>query len=347
MKQFTLGTLGVSFLLGLSQQAFAHVQYYDLNQGAQIADLTAAGKTLSTAQYGSTPAAVLALAGNANNGLGSLSSLSDLPLNDSSQWNSTNQSYTGVGTFTNVTYTPASSTATVDVNDVTTFGWYNGTTPALGDSHKVDMFNFRLAQQSTVTISWNVDDGAGTYINSGFTLYRGFLTYDGHDDANEKLNPKVGFTTKVQDALDAVNAPVDVQGIASSFRDTVNGAVAGNYTGQFNALANWGQSNVSGNWSNVAYIQAVNNSNPGDGVGGGTAGESLESLTISLAAGNYTIAASGAVDPTLFNLTNLHGQLNFSAVATAPVPVPAAAWLFGSALAGLGVFARRGGKSIS
>jgi len=43
----------------------------------------------------------------------------------------------------------------------------------------------------------------------------------------------------------------------------------------------------------------------------------------------------------------LHGQLNFSAVATAPVPVPAAAWLFGSALAGLGVFARRGGKSIS
>jgi len=71
-------------------------------------------------------------------------------------------------------------------------------------------------------------------------------------------------------------------------------------------------------------------------------------LVITLTAGNYTIAASGALNAlanaslgTLgsvdsFGLTNLHGHLQFSAVATAAaVPVPGAVWLFGSAMAGL------------
>ncbi len=338
--------LGVTVaLLGLSQQALAHVEYYDLNQGSQIGDLTAAGKTASTAQYGSTPAGVVALGGIAANGLGAISAQQDLALSDQSQWNATNQSYTGVGSFTGVTYTPTSSSATVDVNDVTDFGWGNGTKATLGDSHKVDFFNFRLSQASTVNISWNVDDGAGYFYDNGFTLYSGLLQYQGHDDGNEKLNPKASAPPfpKVQDALDGLTAPADVQGITSSYRNTT-ATVPSAYVGQFNALANWGQSNVSGNWSNVAFIQAVNG-NAGSSAGySDNASDTLETLAITLGAGNYTIAASGALGATLaaggfsvdsFGGTNLHGQLTFNAASVAAVPVPAAVWMFLTGMLGV------------
>ena len=284
----------IAAFLGFSQQVLAHVEYYDLNQGKQIGDLTAAGKTASTAQYGVTPPGVVALGGIATNGLGIISAQQDLPLSNQSQWNATNQAYTGVGSFAGVTYTPTSSSATVEVNDVTDFGWGNGTKTTLGDSHKVDFFNFRLSQASTVNISWNVNDSEGNFYDNGLTLYSGLLQYQGHDDGNEKLNPKVGLTKK-QDALDSLTAPVDVQGIASSYRQTAGTGSPAAYIGQYNSLANWGQSNVSGNWSNVAFIQAVNG-NAGSVDGYSTnASDTLETLAITLGAGNYTIAASGAL----------------------------------------------------
>ncbi|MEI6335939.1 MAG: hypothetical protein WCS87_15370 [Methylococcaceae bacterium] len=325
--------LGVSTaLLCLSQQAQAHVEYYDLNQGAQIGDLTAVGKAASTTQYGSTPTTVLSLnASPASNGIsaGKISGQQDLALKNASDWNATNQAYTGVGSFTGVTYTPTSSSATVNVNDVTDFGWGAGTKALLGDSHKVDMFNFRLSQASTVTISWNVDDGAGNYYDSAFTLYRGFLPYQGHDDANEKLNPKASAPpfAKVQDTLDGLTAPMDVQGIASSYRQTAGAGNPGTYVGQFNALANWGQANVSGNWSNVFYLASVNKNTASLAGYGSIANNYKETLTLTLEPGNYTIAASGALGAianasagTLgsvdsFGATNLHGQLIFTAKA--------------------------------
>ncbi|OHX34066.1 MULTISPECIES: PEP-CTERM sorting domain-containing protein [unclassified Methylomonas] len=349
--------LGIALALaGVAQQAQAHVEYYDLNQGAQIGDLTAAGKAASTAQYGETPAAVLAVAGSgltsaqrAANGIGAaISAQSDRPLNDPNLWNATNQSYTGVGSFSNVNYTSAASSATVDVTDVTDFGWGAGTQTLLGDSHKVDFFNFRLDQTSTVTIKWNVDSD-GTYIDSAFTLYSGVLNYQAHDDASDKANPSVVPTGKVQDVLDSATAPVDAQGIASSFRDTSKAGSPGTYVGQFNALANWGQSNVSGNWGNIAYLAGVNANASAEVAANGfsaNAEDTLETLVITLTAGNYTIAASGALgavaNSTLgtlgaldsFGLTNLHGHLEFSASVAAPVPVPGAVWLFGTVLAG-------------
>lgn len=360
--------LGVALALaGVAQQAQAHVEYYDLNQGAQIGDLTTAGKAASTAQYGETPAEVLAVAGSgltaaqrAANGIGAAINVqSDRPLNDPNLWNSTYQSYTGVGSFSNVNYSSAASSATVDVNDVTDWGWGDGTHALLGDSHKVDFFNFRLDQTSTVTIKWNVDSD-GTYIDSAFTLYSGVMNYQSHDDANEKANPSVVPSGKVQDVLDSLTAPVDAQGIASSFRDTSKAGSPGTYVGQFNALANWGQSNVSGNWGNVAFIAGVNaNANAEVAANGFSANaeDTLETLVITLTAGNYTIAASGALGAianaalgTLgavdsFGLSNMHGRLEFSAAAASPVPVPGAVWLFGTVLAGFVGLNRR--KSVA
>jgi len=345
-------------LLGLSQQALAHVEYYDLNQGAQIGDLTAAGKTASTSQYGATPAGVVALGGKAANGLGVISSQQDLALSNQSQWNATNQAYTGVGSFTGVTYTPTYSSATVNVNDVTDFGWGNGTKATLGDSHKVDMFNFRLTEASDINISWNVDDGAGSFFDNGFTLYSGLLQYQGHDDGNEKLNPKASAPPfpKVQDALDGLTAPADVQGITSSYRQTAGSGNPGAYVGQFNALDNWGQANVSGNWSNVAFITAVNG-NAGSVNGfSANASDTLETLAITLGAGNYTIAASGALGAALaaggfgvdsFGGTNLHGQLTFNAVSINAVPVPGAVWLFITGMMGVLGLNRRKNRSMA
>ena len=325
-KKLALGVSAV--LLCLSQQALAHIEYYDLNQGAQIGDLTASGKALSTAQYGTTPTAVLSLnTSPAPNGIsaGKISIQQDLPLKNASDWNATNQAYTGVGSFTGVTYTPSASSATVNVNDVTDFGWGAGTKALLGDSHKVDFFNFRLSQASEVTITFNLDDGA-VYYDNAFTLYRGFVPFQGHDDANEKLNPKASAPpfAKLQGTLDGLAAPMDAQGIASSYRQTAGTGNPGTYVGQFNALANWGQSNVSGNWSNVFYIAAVNKNTASSAGYGSIANNFKETLTITLDPGNYSIAASGALGASQaaggfgvgsVGATNLHGQLTFTAKA--------------------------------
>ncbi len=299
-------------LLGLSGQALAHVSYYDLNQGAQISDLTAAGKAASTAQYGETPAAILSL--NTD-----ISSLVDLPLNDQAKWNSTYQAYSGYGTFTDVTYSPTSSTATVDVTDVTGSGWFAGTTANLGNSHAVDFFNFRLSQTSNVSISWVVHKGVN-YLNSAFSLYKGVLSYQSHDSSHDVLIPNDGIDY-TQNPLDTGLAnTADAQGIIGAFRDTLTNTT---YVGQFNALNNWSQANNSGNWSAIEFIAAVN-ANAAN-IGTSAAGV-LESITIQLAPGNYTIAASGGNQG---GNTGLNGQLKFSATV---VPLPGSVWLFISAM---------------
>lgn len=363
LKTATISTL---LMLGYSQQAAAHVEYYDLNQGAQISDLTAAGKTASTSQYGANPTV---------SGLSGLNTTSDRALNNTALWNAGNQVYTGVGTFSNAAANTTSQTYTgnqfynsntVSVNDVTDWGWGGGTwgtashtsgtgTGLLEDTHKVDFFNFRVTQDSTVTITWNVDDGAGDYIDNGFSLYKGLASYQAHDAATDPLNPTSGLPPhKIQDPLDgsAPNNPgiADAQGIASDYRNTLTNTSA--YLGQFNALGNWGDGNAAGNWSNLQFItsehSALANTN-GTGTST-TATDTLETLTIQLAAGNYTIAAAGALGSAFgnagtYNLSNLHGVLTYNSVpAAAAVPVPGSVWLFGSAIVGLLGMRRRQGQ---
>ncbi|MBK8961457.1 MAG: hypothetical protein IPM80_24275 [Proteobacteria bacterium] len=302
-------SLALASLLSASA-AHAHVQYYDLNQGRQISDLTAAGKLKSTLEFGKNPKVA---------GLRTVNVNSDRPLRNKSLWTSTYQLTTGAGTFSGRKYTPKLSTASVNVNDVTDWGWGAGTHKTLGDSHKVDFFNFRLSVTSTVTITWLVHDGQGTYVDGGFSLYGGVLAYQGHDDAAEPLNPSSGAPpVKSQSPLDTGTLK-DAQGIASVLRNTKTNSRP--YVGQFNALKNWGEANPAGNWSNIKFIKAVNARNPKQGFSSDYR-ETLEKLTIRLTPGDYTIAASGAlgaigfgtVAPS-FGVSNLKGRLNFRAVA--------------------------------
>lgn len=318
----------------VSVSALAHVEYYDLNQGVQIRDLTPAGRVVSTAQYGANPAFSGA-------GATGLVTASNRPLTDPGSWTNANQITTAVGSFSDVQFSAALSTATVLVNDVTDNGWGAGTRAILGDSHRVDFFNFRLTERSTVTIDWVVSDAFGNFFDGAFSLYAGVLAYQGHDNALDQLNPKTGFPpTRVQNALDA-GGVVDAQGIASAFRNTRTNTV--DYAGQFNALNDWGQSDSSGRWSNIDFLAAVNANNPSAGFATEAAG-TRETLVIDLDAGNYTIAASGALGAVgfgpvaaSFNLSGLRGRLDYRAQAVTPttVPLPAPAALFGIALAAL------------
>lgn len=304
--------LGISVaLMALSQPALAHIEYYDLNQGKQIGDLTSAGKTESTLQYGKNPVIT-------GGGVGSLiNEISDRPLNNKALWNETYQTYTGVGSFSGVTYdaTTGFGSATVNVNDVTDFGWGAGTQAVLGDTHKVDFFNFRLAQDAEVTITWNVDE-SGSYIDNGFTLYKGVASFQAHDDSSDILNPKSGLQ-KVQNAFDTGSVK-DAQGILQTYRNTLTNALP--YVGQFDSYHKWGDGNAAGNWSAVEFVQAAHVLRGSVGAQGYSKNpaDTRQTLSLKLLKGNYIIAASGALgapgSQVSLGLTNLHGELTFKAV---------------------------------
>ncbi len=309
--------------------ASAHIEYFDLNQGKQIIDLTTSGKTWSTSEYGANPIVT-------GDGVGlAVNTASDRPINDQAHWTASFQTESAVGLFSDITYSDDRSTANVVVNDVTDLGWGKGTRltlgpgmiDLLGDSHKVDFFNFRLVKASRVTITWLVGI-PGKYYDGGFTLYRGVAPYQAHDDGPDILNPMDVDDNKVQSAMDSGTIR-DAQGILILKRDTANF----DYSGQFNALGNWSQANVSGNWGALSFVSAVNNKvvRPTDNGGKPylvTTDDSLtkEILTIVLAPGNYTIAASGAAGAVGYNAanstnaTNLKGQLTYTADAVDACP---------------------------
>jgi hypothetical protein len=223
------------------------------------------------------------------------------------------------------------------------FGWYAGTTPALGDTHELaggDFFNFHLAQDSLVNINFK-DNGNTGQLNPAFSLYNGLLPNEGHDDAPaDPLNPGHLVTSTTPPAVVKDPSPVDngiatdAYGRVSPFRDTANVT----YVGQFDALHTWSLANDSGDWSVIQYLTHA------DPAGG----NSVSLNNYFLHAGDYTIAAAGGfacntstcLDPKNIPLTGLPGTISFSA---SPVPVPSAFWLMASALAGFGAFGRRKG----
>lgn len=146
------------------------------------------------------------------------------------------------------------------------------------------------------------------------------------------------------------------------------------YLGQFDAFGNWSMNNADDEWAQINYISSSSFTpcngpncettttggfaNPGHFLGNNG---SVESLVLHLAAGDYSIWAGGESGDSLDGIgggcVGVNGGLNVGCNAGAgnfraaisiqisSVPIPAAVWLFASALAGLGVTGKRKGAA--
>lgn len=288
-----------------ASSAQAHIEYYDLNQGRQIRDLTAAGK---------------AIAGN------------DIPLADPAHWSATYQTTMSSGeTWTSLGGSFASGTwgYSVKVVNLDSAAWTDGlrSNPAggaflLGDTHKLQFANFHLDRSSSVTIRLQDDlVGSGYGVNPSFSLYRGLSVYQAHDDAVvDPLNPRSTTAPfdKIQNTKDVGNV-VDSQGIISALRDTVGNV--GTYAGQFNAQGGWSIANPAGDWTAVEYLASSTGITNPDGTWAGNANES-SLIDYLLPAGDYMIAFGGNAQPVSFAsarsgdaVGSLVATLSFNAVA--------------------------------
>lgn len=133
--------------------------------------------------------------------------------------------------------------------------------------------------------------------------------------------------------------------------DSVNGLTEG-FTGQFDPFGDWSMSNGDGEWSNALYISSASLTgcegpncvsttsggflNPGHVAGNNG---SVESVFLTLAEGEYMIAADG--EACTDTSTACRGPFQTATVSVSVVPLPAAVWLFGSSLVGLASLARR------
>ena len=228
---------------------------------------------------------------------------------------------------------PAMSPGGVNGGAFSNYGWYEGTTASLGDSHSLaggDFFKFTLTQASNVSISFSDPTHSGI-LNPAFSLYNGFFSDEAHDDTTvDPLNPVHFVSTPIPHGV-KVASPVDNGvttdwlGHVSAFRDTANVT----YKGQFDALHSWSMANEGGDWSVAEYITHV----------GPTGGNSVSLTDYYLPAGFYTIAAAGG---TAFNVnTNITGLAGTVAFSASPVPLPATVWLFGTAVAGFAASRRK------
>ncbi len=186
----------------------------------------------------------------------------------------------------------------------------DGTSRYLGDSHVMTFYSFNNPTAQTVTIKLTSDSAD---LDPAFSVFSGLLPAEAHDAA----------------ATDPLNMPGTAGNRAPHPKDSAYyDSNAYLRDGQFNPFGKWSMANEAGDWAEVEYAGHANN-NTGQGIG------QSETLTLFLQPGDYMIAAAGATMDDLLPVANL------ATMSITAVPVPAAVWLFGSALAGMGVIGRR------
>ena len=201
-------------------------------------------------------------------------------------------------------------------NAFTRYGWLMGTQPTLGDSHEVtvnaEFWRFHLDSTTTVTVVFTQGEAG---LDPAISLYGGLLPDAAHDDtAFDPTNPIDSAGCAAASPKDAHELPY-VYVAHDGYRDTKDCSVTGGlsacmpvspYIGQFDAFASWSMANLDGAWGRIQYIASVS-ATPFTGRDGGmhfdgnhaTAPGTGESMTVTLPAGDYTIAAGGEACATI------------------------------------------------
>lgn len=236
-------------------------------------------------------------------------------------------------------------------------GWLGGLNATTQmDSHNNRFFFFELTQTSTVDFTISAISGyqyvpfgtttvvtALSDLNPGYSLFSGLIPNISHDGS-----PYPGQTPFAPWSLFAVphNPPVpgEVLGDPNSTK-----------WGEYRSNADFTMSNDSGDVATVSYLAGDGNPNgnsisghyvlsPGlyNLVIGGDNQAALDSLYANAVASQSCAIAGPACDAYAADRIGRGFNVQFSA---SPVPVPAAAYLFGSSLVGLVGLARRKRKS--
>lgn len=257
------------------------------------------------------------------------------------------------GAFTSYSNTGGIISSRQDTTVESNIGWINGVSNG-ADSHLVKSFGFEMSTSSSVSIFAEALSGIGTTSSDlvpSISIYSGKAPYQAHDqapipvdyngdglpdpfDANQSGTPLYTFAPGQTGVFFATqdttmwNHPADRYNVAGLQADYAAGNLSVDRDG--NGIINQADVGLMApEIGTVSYVDHIFNSTNPSVEWSGTLGP-----------GFYTFLVGGS-DPnepasTALLLRGL--RVNFEA---APVPLPAAAWLFGSGLAGLAGLAQR------
>lgn len=220
------------------------------------------------------------------------------------------------------------------------FGWVDGSDADWGDTHKLAPFTFTLTGAANVRLQF--EKKANAYgINGlvpGFSLYQG-LPHSGAIGADHDYS--VGSELIRTEDCAATPGCTSTEG---SFRALSDWRITNDPdpTGTSPSVFTYVGSAYDGSQTLPAANSPLQDGNPylvpgGDGLQDGI----VSMLFANLGPGSYTVFVGGSVYTSQTNTANRGVLATFSLTPVA-VPLPAAAWMFGSALSGfIGLRRRR------
>jgi hypothetical protein len=211
------------------------------------------------------------------------------------------------------------------------FGWIDGADGDWGDSHKIATYTFELTGQAAdVALKFQRKTNAfgGTGLIPGFTLYQG-VPHEGSDH-DYSVGSELLRTTDCAATPGCTKTEGSLRSL-TSFRITDDADPTGTNASVFTYIGSAydGTATIPGAnsplYDNNAYLVPG-----GDGVADGV----VSLLFQNLAPGKYIAFVGGADYSNQINQA-ARGIGGFLTITPTAVPVPAAVWFFGSALAGM------------
>jgi hypothetical protein len=229
------------------------------------------------------------------------------------------QTLVNLGNFTGSTLSHTST--------VPKYAWdgTNGLAPPphnVGWNHTSDFFTFTISSPTDVVISMTSNAGG---LNSAFSVWSTAGGYTAHGDGSNH-------------SYDQLSAGFESTFMTSTAVGQGSGALNDKVTGWV-GYANSGPGFTAGHGSVVYGGSPGASVTGGNAINGTTQGNASLTL-IGLAAGQYLIGLGGSCYTDGAATGCGTGVANYT-VAVSAVPIPAAVWLLGSALVGMGVIGRR------